>query len=213
MPRIVHCFVFDSLSDWEPGHAIAGLNTPQFQREPGRYLVRSFSLDGRPVTTAGGLRVTPDLALDAVQPQGSAMLILPGGSAWDEGHNREAAELAGRFLRAGVPVAAICGATAGLARQGLLDARPHTSNAREYLNATKYGGSAHYREEPVVVDGDLITAAAMAPLEFARAIFERLEVYAPRALDAWFNLFSTRRPEYFGELMAALAPAGAEASA
>jgi putative intracellular protease/amidase len=52
------------------------------------------------------------------------MLILPGGTAWDEGKNGE-----------GVPVAAICGATAGLARAGVLDTRRHTSNALEYLRA------------------------------------------------------------------------------
>ena len=44
----------------------------------------------------------------------------------------------------GVPVAAICGATAGLARAGLLDQRNHTSDAAGYLAATGYAGGAHY---------------------------------------------------------------------
>ena len=43
---------------------------------------------------------------------------------------RDAAQL---FLAAGTPVAAICGATAGLAQCGLLDDRDHTSAAAEYL--------------------------------------------------------------------------------
>jgi hypothetical protein len=30
--RGVHLFVFDSLSDWEYGYAVAGINNPQFQR-------------------------------------------------------------------------------------------------------------------------------------------------------------------------------------
>ena len=110
-------------------------------------------------------------------------------------------------------MAAICGATAGLARGGLLDARPHTSNSREYVAATGYRGGAHYRDEPTVVDGDLITAPAMAPLEFARAIFARLDLYAPPVLDAWYGLFSTRRPEYFAALMAVAAPEGAGTAA
>jgi putative intracellular protease/amidase len=53
------------------------------------------------------------------------MLILPGGVAGDEGKNREAIEVARVFLDSRVPVAAICGATAGLARGGLLDCRRH----------------------------------------------------------------------------------------
>jgi len=203
MPQIVHLFVFDTLSDWEPGFAIAGINNPMWQRAPGRYVVNTVSLDGAPITTVGGLRVQPDLALRELSPRDSAMLILPGGGAWDARQNAEAVEMARDFLEAKVPVAAICGATAGLARGGLLDDRPHTSNAREYLAATGYRGAALYRDDAAVADGDLITASAMAPLEFARAIFARLELYEPSVLDAWYGLFSTRKPEYFGELMAA----------
>lgn len=203
MTRTVHLFVFDTLSDWEPGYAIAGINNPQWQREPGRYRVKTVSLGGRAVTTIGGLRITPDQSLESLRPGESAMLILPGGTAWDEGRNMEAVDCARAFLQAGVPVAAICGATAGLARGGLLDQRPHTSNAREYLAATGYAGGKHYRDEAAVTDGALITSPAMAPLEFARAIFERLELYAPEVLAAWYGLFSTRRPEYFAQLMAA----------
>jgi putative intracellular protease/amidase len=69
------------------------------------------------------------------------MLILPGGTARDEGKHRVAAEKARQFLAADVPVAAICGATAGLARAGLLDDKRHTSNARDYLQASHYGGT------------------------------------------------------------------------
>lgn len=46
------------------------------------------------------------------------------------------AAAARRFLDAGVRVAAICGATAGLARASLLDEGSHTSAAAEYLAAT-----------------------------------------------------------------------------
>jgi len=33
--QTVHLYVFDSLSDWEPGYAIAGLNNPAYQTNPG----------------------------------------------------------------------------------------------------------------------------------------------------------------------------------
>ena len=143
----------------------------------------------------------PDLTLDDLSPDDSQMLILPGGDTWDEGGNTEAVEMAREFLAKGVPVAAICGATAGLARGGLLDDRRHTSNAREYIGATGYLGGELYQEEPAVTDGDLITAASMAPLEFAYHIYRRLDLYAPDVLEAWYGLFSTRKPEYFAELL------------
>lgn len=203
-PETVHLYVFDTLADWEHGYAVAGINNPAFQVRPGRYRVQTVSARLEAITTIGGLRVEPDLALDAVDPSGSAMLILPGGTAWDEGRNSEAVEKARNFLEARVPVAAICGATAGLARCGLLDRRRHTSNAREYLEATGYRGAALYDARPAVTDGDLITAGGIAPLEFAREIFRRLDLYEPRTLDAWFELFKSGDPGKYEALLRAV---------
>ncbi len=199
----VHLFVFDGLSDWEAGYAVAGINGPQFQKEPGRYRVRTVAPEAGLVQTAGGIRIEPDLMLEELRPGDSAMLILPGGTAWDEGKHGEAVEAARGFLEAGVPVAAICGATAGLARGGLLDERRHTSNAREYLAATQYRGTALYEEAPAVTDGNVVTASGLAPLEFALHIFRLLEVYRPAVLEAWYHLFTTRKSEYFYALVEA----------
>jgi putative intracellular protease/amidase len=152
------------------------------------------------VTTIGGVKIIPDLALDDLEPTQSAMLILPGGTAWDAGKHSEAAERARAFLAAGVPVAAICGATAGLARAGVLDDRQHTSNALEYLQATNYPGERYYCEQPAVTDGNLITAGATASLEFAYQIFKKLEVYPAAVLDAWYGLFKTGDPAHFAAL-------------
>ena len=199
----VYLFVFDSLSDWEMGYAVAGINNPQFQLNPGRYRIRTVSVQGTSVITIGGIRIEPDLALDRIFPKDSAMLILPGGSAWDSGQNMEAVGVASAFLDAGVPVAAICGATAGLARGGLLDRHRHTSNAPEYLASTQYRGASHYDNSPAVTDGNLITASGIAPVDFAQHIFRRLNLYSPPVLDAWYGLFKTGKPEYFGALMQA----------
>jgi putative intracellular protease/amidase len=193
--RTVHLYVFDSLADWEAGYVVAGINNPAMQRDPGRFRVRTVGTSREPVTTIGGVRILPDLALAELDPGDSAMLILPGGERWDEGGNREAADTARAFLEAGVPVAAICGATAGLARAGLLDDRPHTSNAAEYLAATGYGGGALYRDEPAVADGEVITASGVAPVHFAYQVFRRLGVYDDEMLEGWFGLFRGRDAE------------------
>jgi putative intracellular protease/amidase len=199
--RNVHVYVFDTLADWEVGHTIGYINQPEYQTQPGRYRVRSVGLTREPVTTTGGLRLVPDMFLAEVKPADSAMLILPGGSSWDRGQNMEAADKACEFLAAGVPVAAICGATAGLARAGLLDDRAHTSNARPYLEALQgYRGAANYRNERAVRDRGLITAGSTASLDFARTVFETLEMYPKAILDAWYGLFSTGDPKYFQAL-------------
>lgn len=190
--KIVHLFVLDTMADWEAGYAVAGINQPAFQTRPGRYGVRTVGPTRDPVRTLGGVTISPDLALDELVPGDSSMLILPGGTAWDEGEHARAAEKAGEFLEAGVPVAAICGATAGLARRGLLDRRRHTSNAAEYLGTVPgYAGQETYVNEPATKDGDLITASGTSPIEFARLVFDRLELYTPEILAAWYTLYKT----------------------
>lgn len=207
--QTVHLFVLDTMSDWEPGYAVAGINQPAFQRNPGRYTVRTVGPTRDPVRTMGGIAILPDVALEELRPEESAMLILPGAATWDGGAHPEAVEKARAFLAAGVPVAAICGATGALARGGLLDARPHTSNAREYLSwQTGYAGAAHYVDAPAHRDGDLVTASGTAPVDFARAVFDRLELYAPEVLDAWYALYKHNDPAAFYTL-AALEEAGA----
>jgi putative intracellular protease/amidase len=151
----------------------------------------------------GGMRVVPETTLDEVGSQDSAMLILAGSDIWSTDQFTPCANKAHEFLDAGVPVAAICGATGGLALAGLLDDREHTSNAAEFLQGVGYAGGHLYRDEPAVADRDLITAGATAPVEFARAILERLEVFEPNVLASWFKLYGQRDPAGFYELMAA----------
>jgi putative intracellular protease/amidase len=202
--RDAHLFVFDTMSDWEASYAIAGINNPQFQKNPGIYRMRTVALRKTSVVSIGGIRIQPDLTLDELSTTSSAMFIIPGGTAWDEGKNIEAVDIARALLSADIPVAAICGATAGLARGGLLDIRRHTSNSREYLAATHYLGEKLYEDEPAITDNYLITASAMAPVDFAYHIFKCLDIYSTPVLEAWYGLFKTGRTEYFGALMKAI---------
>ncbi|MEV8565996.1 DJ-1/PfpI family protein [Streptomyces sp. NPDC051322] len=183
-----HLAVYPSLADWETGHTTAYLAR-------NGYTVRTVGATLEPVTTIGGLSIVPDLTLDDVHPEDSALLILAGADLWDAGDELAPfARKARAFLEAGVPVAAICGATAGLAREGLLDERTHTSAVAAYLAATGYRGGARYIEADAVTDGDLITAGPTEPVAFGREIFGRLGVYGPEKLDAWYRLFHDSDP-------------------
>ena len=199
----VYLFVFETLADWEYGHAVAGINNPQFQKNASRYKVVTVGATTDPIVTAGGIRITPDESIEQVVPADGAMLILPGGAFWDEGENGEAAELATQFLSHKISVAAICGATAGLAKAGLLDKTKHTSNSSDYLAATGYKGAKHYVDAPAVRDGNLITASAMSPVDFAKEIFSCLGIYDDAVLNAWHGLFKTGDAKYFQQLMKA----------
>jgi putative intracellular protease/amidase len=204
--QTAHLFVFDSLSDWEPCFAIVGINNPTFQKDPARYCIKTVGIATKPVMTMGGVTILPDMVLHELDPSESALLILPGGEAWDAGRNRDAIDKALAFLAAEKPVAAICGATAALARAGALDKRRHTSNSADYLQATGYQGGSLYVNEPAVTDGPVITAAGIAPIEFAHHIFRKLDLFAPATLEAWFKLFKTGNVEHFGELVQSMAP-------
>src|ERR1700742_4195253 len=192
MTETVHVAVYEQLADWETGHVLANLRGGVGQHSPGRFDVRTVGVTTDPVVTMGGLRIVPDLALADLRPADSAMLVLAGSTLWVPGDpTTEAfARTARVFLDAGVPVAAICGAVAGLAREGLLDDRAHTSAVPEFLAATGYAGGALYRAADAVTDQNLITAGPTEPVPFAREVFARLGVYTPTKLAAWFRLYA-----------------------
>ncbi|MFJ7775398.1 DJ-1/PfpI family protein [Streptomyces yangpuensis] len=195
----VHLAVYDTYADWETGHTTAHLT----QRG---HAVRTVGFAAEaPVTTMGGVRIQPDLALTDLRPEDSSLLILTGAALWDAGDELAPfAAKAREFLAAGVPVAAICGATAGLAREGLLDDRTHTSAMSLYLSEQPgYEGAEHYVEADAVTDGNLITAGPTEPVAFAREVFARLDVYKPDVLDAWYGLFHHSDENAYPVLMAA----------
>ncbi|WP_435969249.1 DJ-1/PfpI family protein [Streptomyces sp. Qhu_M48] len=198
--KTVHLAVYDTLADWETGHATAWLARAG-------YTIRTVGpVAGEPVTTLAGIRIVPDLALADLAPGDSALLILPGAEKYDEGDDLAPFTAKARaFLDAGVPVAAICGATAGLAKEGLLDDRPHTSAVSFYLDATGYKGGEHYTDADAVTapgaagTGDLVTAGPTEPVAFAREIFAVLGAYEGKR-DAWYRLFHDSDPAAFAEL-------------
>jgi putative intracellular protease/amidase len=196
-----HLAVYDGFTDSEVGHLTVELNTGRFTATGFELVTVGQSPD--PVTSMGGIRTLPDALLADLDPADSELLILPGAEMWDAGGGEAFIAAAARFLDTGVPVAAICGATAGLARAGLLDTRSHTSASADYLAMTGYAGGEHYVDERAVVDGDLITAGPQSPVQFARATLERLGLASERALNAYEALFYRGDQAAFPVLMEA----------
>jgi len=160
-------------ADWESGFVLATL------REYFGFTVRIATPGGVEVTSIGGVRAGADLAFDAVDPADTDLLLVIGSEQWIEVEDPAVTALLRRADAAGLAMGAICAGTLVAARAGLLDDRPHTSNALAFLRAKApaYVGTAHYQDAPVAArGGNLITAPGSAPASFAVAV---LRLMAP----------------------------------
>ena len=104
MSRIV-IVLTENYADWEGALVSAVLRT-YYGAE-----VLTASPDGKPVTSAGGFQVVPDLKLETLDPDAFDLLVLNGGTAWENGQAPDIGALLQKIHAAGKPVAAICGAT------------------------------------------------------------------------------------------------------
>ena len=199
MTRTAHVVLIDQVADWEAGHLLAELNTGRFIGEP--WNVVSVASTDQPVVTMGGVRWLPDIPVADLDPTASDLLIIPGGIGWQPGREEVFVAVAEQFLDAGVPVAAICGATEALARAGLLDNRPHTSAAKVALEATGYKGGAHYRDQRAVAEDGLVTAGPQSPVQFASATLGMLGLMSAELLEAYDAVFHRGDPSAFPVLM------------
>ena len=188
--KAVHLLVVDGYADWEPAHAVAEL------RRHGGYTIETVGLTREPVRSMGGLSIMPSRTVAEVRPSDVAVFIVPGGDRWEKNGVEPEIEAALKGLDAAdVPIAAICGATVAIAKLGLLRGRQHTSNGLKYLQSQVpgYTDADHYVDAPAVRDRKLITASGLADVEFAREIFEELEVMSPAHRALWSQVFRTAK--------------------
>jgi putative intracellular protease/amidase len=185
MKRIAYLFIFDGLADWEPAHALCQIN------RSGRFEVVTAGFSRKPISSMGGLKLTPDVTLDDVNSAEAAIFILPGGDMWEQALDDRVAALLRRLQTENVPIAAICAATLEIARAGLTHGVRHTSNSKEYLKAKvpDYQDDKFYVDELAVSDNNIITASGLGNLEFARAVITQLGIHSPSDTELWFDMF------------------------
>jgi len=68
----------------------------------------------------------------------------------------------------------------------------------------RYKGQPFYVDKPSVADRNLITASSTGALLWAKQIIERLEVFRPDTLEAWYHYFSSGKEQHFFALMQTL---------
>lgn len=203
----IYVYVLDTLADWELGHVISELNTGRFFKSEAKKLsLKTVSNSKDTIRTMGGFTIVPDCLIDDMVVNESSVLLLPGANTWNSPKHNLIIAKAKEFLDAGAMVGAICGATSALANAGILDNRAHTSNATGFLElvAPSYKGQDFYVDEPSVINDNLITAGSTGGLLFAKQVLEYLDVFRSDSLEAWYNYFSTGKPEHFYALMQTL---------
>lgn len=99
---------------------------------------------------------------EEIDPDAYDLLILPGGSPHGAPttvrHNKKAQEIAKSFFAKNKPVAAICHGPYTLISAGLLKGRTATCFWGDGVPEEMTQAGAHYVDQEVVVDGNLVTS-------------------------------------------------------
>ena len=174
----------ENFADWEFGLMAAAA------RGYSGIDVVTASPDGLPMTSMGGLRIQPHIAIHDIDLARLDAIAIIGGGAWEEPEAPDLSELLRIAHGHGKLIGAICGGTRALAGAGLLDAIPHTSNEPAYLSHVPgYRGHGHYVTSPAALKcGRIITASGLAPVSFMRMMITALGKGGPE-LEYYADMF------------------------
>lgn len=128
---------------------------------------------GKTVTTAQGIRVDSDIDMKKVNFNDYSAIVIPGGlpGSYNLRDNEVVVSKVKEFYQLGKLVAAICAGPIVFEKAGILKGKTVTSNPgfKDKI------GDVNYKEDPVVVDGNIITSRGPATaIEFALTILKEL---------------------------------------
>ncbi|MCE5279150.1 MAG: type 1 glutamine amidotransferase domain-containing protein [Planctomycetaceae bacterium] len=142
-----------------------------------RFKEQGFEVDvagpkAGPITGKHGYTIEADLSFDDIDAEDYDMLFLPGGKGPETVRlSDKAVSVTRQMFEAGKCVAAICHGAQILVSAGVIEGKRATcwAGVRDDIRAA----GANYRDEEVVIDGNLITSRQPDDLPaFCRAIFE-----------------------------------------
>ncbi|WP_338723511.1 DJ-1/PfpI family protein [Devosia sp. XK-2] len=171
-------------ADWETALLNAGA------RQYYHLETRFATSGGEPVTSAGGLRVMPHLAIEEIDVDDIDAILVNGGTTWSQPDAPDISELLRAAREKGRVIGGICDGVLALARAGLLDDVRHTANGPETLPDTGYAGGAFYVGSPrAVLDRGIITAPGTAPISFMGGVLDALGLRTGD-LDFYLGLYA-----------------------
>lgn len=183
MKKEILTFIFDGYADWESAYICSELNALETD-----YVVKTLSFDKEPKKSMGGFNIIPDYSMSDY-PKNFEMLLLIGGNAWMEEKNNNIKPIVDYAVKNNILVAAICGATLFMGKNGYLDNRKHSSNTLEFLKSQtpNYKGDSNYVERQAVSDCNVITANGTATLEFTKEIMLCLKAKPKDKINEWYE--------------------------
>lgn len=166
-------FVYDSFAEFE----VAILNTCLSGSEYDLVTCSPHS-STQTVTSAGKLKIKPDLSVNEVATDDYAALIIPGGTPFPLLQNSAVTEMIRTFFDKGKLIGAICGGPALLGATGILNHIQYTASLTEDdSNYTSVMNWSNKREEHLVCDQNVITATGSNYIQFAEEVLRRLNVF------------------------------------
>ncbi|WP_349410597.1 DJ-1/PfpI family protein [Pseudalkalibacillus sp. SCS-8] len=131
------------------------------------------------VTHQGKFKIKPDLTIEACDPSGYDILIIPGGDPAPLDKDERLLDFIRKFDEQGKYIAAICGAPTFLAAAGILRERKYSTSIGgiEYLH---YFDERFKSEADVTVCENLITAEGNAYVEFGIAVGKAMKIFKDR---------------------------------
>ena len=131
-----------------------------------------IGLTREPIKGKKGYSIAPDASVDEVSAENFDFLIVPGGKSPEKLRlNYKILRFVKDFDGQGKPVAAICHAGQVLASSGIVKNR--TLTCVTGIRDDMINAGAHYVDQAVVVDGNLVSSRIPSDLpEFARAMIE-----------------------------------------
>lgn len=185
MTKEVLVVLTDRWADWEASYAIAVINSVP------AYTVKIGAEDKSSKVSIGGLRTEVDhIISDYDNFENLAMVILPGGFSWGDEDHKDIINFLQKAHQFNIPIAAICGATIFLGKNGFLNHIKHTGDDKEFFEAEPgYNGHENFVSAQIVVDTGFITANETAAVDFAYEIFKTLKVDTPEEIEMWFDKF------------------------
>jgi putative intracellular protease/amidase len=134
--------------------------------------------DGAPHLASSGLSIAATLRIADADPAAYRVILVPGGDPESVLEDADLAALLARASESGAWIGAICAGPLLLSRPGLLRGKRFTHGYKtwhqEFL--APFWDGAHYVDEPVVRDGNVITAMAEGHVDFAIELLAALDL-------------------------------------
>ncbi|MBS4175237.1 DJ-1/PfpI family protein [Bacillus sp. FJAT-49736] len=154
---------------------------------------KTVSLENQIVRGEDGFTILTDYLLKDVNPEEVDVFLIPGGEVVAQLGNQQLPTLLQQLNERNVLIGSICHGPVLLAEAGILKEKRYTSNCtpdeKEYTLFT----DAHFIDEDVVVDGNIITAKGNGYVEFSIEVTKQLNIISDKGLDSLYNFMKNSK--------------------